>query len=92
MNICLIFCIYFQEFSVNNNELFMIKSYIYSFNIGFIQVYKDGFRFWIRDKGFIVETQVNIVFCDEFFKGSFFIVGIGCLEEISYVFIKCQRI
>ena len=51
-----LYVVLFQEFVSNDNELSMLKNYIHSFNTGSINAHKDGSRFWIRDKGPIVET------------------------------------
>ena len=37
----------------------MLKLYIHSFNTGSIDAHKNGSRFWIRDKGPIVERCVT---------------------------------
>ncbi|XP_015758341.1 PREDICTED: dipeptidyl peptidase 3-like [Acropora digitifera] len=49
------------EFVSNDIELSMLKNYIHSFNTGSIDSHKDGSRFWIRDKGPIVETYIGFI-------------------------------
>lgn len=50
-----------KEFVSNDIELSMLKNYIHSFNTGSIDSHKDGSRFWIRDKGPIVETYIGFI-------------------------------
>lgn len=54
-------CLVSQKYAANDHERAMIKEYIKSFQTGSIPAHKEGSRFWIKNKGPIVETWVCYV-------------------------------
>jgi len=47
--------IFYQSYSANDLETQMLAKYVESFTDGSIDAHKDGSRFWIRNKGPIIE-------------------------------------